>query len=135
MNRASLYQHANGLQRRDAKQILDEFSPLIKWRSGDSLLDVGCGSADVTIDFILPLMPINFSRLVGADISEQMVRHARDNFKHPYISFINMDIGADLNTLTKNIEPFDHIMSFYCLHWVQNQRCDNLLIFFFYFVI
>lgn len=123
MHKAALYQRANNLQRRDAKQVLEEFSSIVQWRpdGDDSLLDIGCGSGDVTIDFILPLMPVKFSRLVGTDISEQMVRYAGEQYKHPKISFDKMDIASDLGKSIRNSEPFDHVMSFYCLHWVQNQ--------------
>ena len=125
MNKACLYQRANSLQRRDAKQVLDEFAHMIQWRSdgNDSLLDIGCGSGDVTIDYILPLMPINFQRLIGVDISEQMIKYACDNFKHPDIKFYKADIGNDIEVKILNqINNFDHITSFYCLHWVQNQK-------------
>lgn len=124
MNRAALYQRSNGLQRRDAKLVLDNFAQCLQWRPDghDSLLDIGCGSGDVTIDFILPTMPRNFSRLVGVDLSEQMICHARDQYPHTKISFDNMDIGDDIDKYLVNLEPFDHVTSFYCLHWVQNQK-------------
>lgn len=124
MHKAALYQRSNGLQRRDAQQVLDEFSQVLHWRSDgcDSLLDIGCGSGDVTIDFILPIMPLNFSRMVGADLSEQMLLHAREHYPHPKITFDKIDIESDLEKYMRNVEPFDHITSFYCLHWVQNQK-------------
>lgn len=125
MHKAALYKHSNGLQRRDAKQVIDEFSHVLQWRSDgcDSLLDVGCGSGDVTIDFLLPILPINFQRLVGADISEEMVEFARQQYPDPRISFDKFDLNTDIDKQSIcNAEPFDHITSFYCLHWVQNQE-------------
>lgn len=124
MHKAGLYQRSNGLQRRDAKQAIEEFGPVMQWRADgyDSLLDIGCGCGDVTIDFILPILPRNFSRLVGGDLSEQMVRHAREHYGHAKISFDKIDIGGDLSKYMRTSEPFDHITSFYCLHWVQNQK-------------
>lgn len=124
MHKAVLYQRSNGLQRRDAKQVIEEFAQVMQWRSDghDSVLDVGCGCGDVTIDYILPILPRNFSRLVGVDLSEQMVRHAREHYGHPKISFDKVDIGADLSKYIRSVGPFDHVTSFYCLHWVQNQK-------------
>lgn len=132
----ALYQRSNGVQRRDAKQVLDEFAPLFRWRADgqDSLLDIGCGTGDVTIDFVLPLMPSRFSRLVGADLSDGMLAHARSTYPvsaHSRISFGKLDIGSSTAahggkaaaTLgPDHQQPFDHITSFYCLHWVQDQR-------------
>ncbi|XP_059609466.1 juvenile hormone acid O-methyltransferase [Phlebotomus argentipes] len=123
MNKAYLYQKSNSLQRRDAKEILKEFGHLIQWRGDgeDSILDIGCGSGDVLIDYLLPVLPQNYSRVIGADISEQMVRYARDTYGYlKGISFATMDIGA--LAMTSEIEPVHHITSFYCLHWVQNQK-------------
>lgn len=125
MHKASLYKRSNGLQRRDAKQTIEEFSHIIQWRSdgSDSLLDIGCGSGDVTIDFLLPILPDKFQRLVGVDLSDQMVEFAREQYPHPRILFEKFDLGIDLEKQQfRNVDPFDHITSFYCLHWVQNQE-------------
>lgn len=123
--KAALYHRSNDVQRRDAKQVLDEFAHLIQWRNDgkDSLLDIGCGTGDVTIDYILPLMPRNFSRLVGVDLSEQMIGHARKIYETEKISFEKLDISISIDEILENgTKPFDHITSFYCLHWVQNQK-------------
>lgn len=124
MHKAALYKRSNGLQRRDAKQTIDEFAMTLQWRSDgcDSLLDIGCGSGDVTIDFLLPILPLNFQRLVGVDISEEMVQFARQQYPHPRISFDKFDLSTDIDKQAFCCEPFDHITSFYCLHWVQNQE-------------
>ncbi|GAB0100130.1 Juvenile hormone acid O-methyltransferase [Sergentomyia squamirostris] len=122
MNKAYLYQKANSLQRRDAKEMLEEFGQLIQWREngGDVILDVGCGSGDVLVDYLLPVLPPNYGRVVGADISEQMVRYARDTYGHlKRVSFTTLDIQSEEISMD---ETFNHITSFYCLHWVQNQK-------------
>lgn len=124
MEHGRLYQHANGVQRRDAQQILADYGHLFRWRADgrDSLLDIGCGSGDVTVDYVLPLMPATYTRLVGADLSDGMLRHARETFADalPRLSFERLDIGLPLPGPAA--KPFDHITSFYCLHWVQDQR-------------
>lgn len=127
MNKAKLYSCSNGVQRRDAKEVIEEFGHLIQWREDnrDSLLDIGCGSGDVIVDFIYPLMPIKFDRLIGADLSNEMVRFARGQHKKYHkLSFIQMNIESDLTQTLTDIELFDHITSFYCLHWVQNQKYE-----------
>lgn len=130
MNDGALYQRSNPMQRNDAKQMIDTFSHQFKWRPDgeDSLLDIGCGSGDVTIDFILPVLPPKFKRLVGADISEGMLNYARQSYRHSKIDFEKLDVGLPLESKSWPI-PFDHITSFYCLHWVQNQQQAILNIF------
>lgn len=125
MHKAALYHQSNGLQRRDAEQIINEYAQILQWRSdgGDSILDIGCGSGDVTIDYLLPILPQNYRRMTGVDLSGDMVEYARKQYGNSRISFEQFDIGIDLEKqLLREIEPFDHIVSFYCLHWVQNQE-------------
>uniref|UniRef100_A0A182X8H7 Ras-related protein Rab-3 n=1 Tax=Anopheles quadriannulatus TaxID=34691 RepID=A0A182X8H7_ANOQN len=130
MNKANLYQQANGVQRRDAMEILKEYAPLISCpRDGEevALLDIGCGSGDVLVDYILPVLsrgstPV--ARAMATDISEQMVRHARESYRHvKTIEFDTLDIGIKLDSAKlSRWGQFSHVTSFYCLHWVQNQH-------------
>ncbi|KFB41593.1 AGAP005256-PA-like protein [Anopheles sinensis] len=130
MNKANLYQQANGVQRRDAMEILKEYAPLVSWsdRGGeDSLLDIGCGSGDVLVDLVLPLLggeATVLSRVLATDISDQMVRYARETYKHlKTVSFETLDIGSVLDAAwLSRSGQFSHVTSFYCLHWVQSQH-------------
>jgi juvenile hormone-III synthase len=122
MNEASLYKKSNGVQRRDAKKVLDEFSHLLKWNGSDTILDIGCGSGDVTVDYVLPILPETFKQLIGVDISQEMVKCAGDAYNIPRLGFKQLDISASVDSFVKKNQQFDHITSFYCLHWVQNQK-------------
>lgn len=125
MHNADLYHDANGEQRRDAEEVIKDYADRLKWRSDgtDSLLDIGSGSGDVTIDYLLPILPKTFSRLTGFDLSDEMVEYARTKYATPRISFEQFDIGVPLEEQAqRDVEPFDHVTSFYCLHWVQNQK-------------
>ncbi|XP_017064507.2 juvenile hormone acid O-methyltransferase [Drosophila eugracilis] len=123
MNQASLYQHANQVQRHDAKLILDEFASTLQWRSDgeDALLDVGSGSGNVLMDFVKPLLPIR-GQLVGTDISSQMVGYASKHYqREERTRFQVLDIGCE--RLPEELSGrFDHVTSFYCLHWVLNLK-------------
>ncbi|KAH8413227.1 hypothetical protein KR009_009057 [Drosophila setifemur] len=123
MNQASLYQHANQVQRHDAKVILDEFASTLQWRSDgeDTLLDVGSGSGNVLMDFVRPLLPIR-GQVVGTDISSQMVGFASKHYQgEERTRFQVLDIGCA--RLPQELRGrFDHVTSFYCLHWVQNLK-------------
>lgn len=125
MNKAALYKRSNDLQRRDAKHTIEEFSYILQWRPDgcDSLLDIGCASGDVTIDILLPILPSNFKRLVGVDVSQEMVEFSRQQYPLSRVSFEKFDVGLDIEKQQlRNAEQFDHITSFFCLHWIQNQE-------------
>lgn len=122
MNQASLYQRANLVQRHDAKLILDEFASKLQWRSDeqDSLLDVGSGSGNVLMDFVYPLLPKRYDQLIGTDISTKMVSYANKCYqRYARTEFQVLDIGAK-HLPDQFRGRFDHVTSFYCLHWVQN---------------
>ncbi|CAO1315914.1 unnamed protein product [Diamesa serratosioi] len=137
MNNAKLYHKSNALQKRDAKQILDEFSHLFNWRSDgtDSLLDIGSGAGDVLVECIIPKMPKNFAKVIGIDISEEMTRYANEKYQNKHVDFYKVDIASDFLTseliyfdekksfLSQSMElgNYDFITSFYCLHWIHNQ--------------
>lgn len=152
MNKAQLYNRSNVLQRRDAEQVIDEFghllrssscstsassnsssdedeelqSGVISEMSGETprLLDIGTGSGDVLVDFVLPLFASDV-QLVGSDISEEMVQFGRDYYRDlvEKVTFERLNIASDIQGFLKsqNGALFDHVTSFYCLHWVQDQ--------------
>lgn len=129
MHQASLYQRANNVQRHDAKQIMEQYANVIQWRHDghDALIDIGSGSGNVLMDFVYPLLPKNHELLMGTDISAKMVGYARKCYEaYDSAKFQILDIGCD--TLPKQLRGrFDHVSSFYCLHWVQNQKFVKII--------
>ncbi|XP_037927121.1 juvenile hormone acid O-methyltransferase-like isoform X2 [Hermetia illucens] len=123
----SEYSVYSSVQRYDAKKVLDEYAEKIKWRNdgNDTVLDIGCGTGDVTVEHILSHIPVKFRKLVGVDISQEMIGYAKRTHERKNISFEVLDIEGDEDDiqrfLVKHPERFDHVMSFYCLHWVPNQ--------------
>lgn len=134
MNNAKLYKKSNPLQRRDAQDIINEFSHLFEVNSDEfKLLDIGCGSGDVLVDIILPKLPSDLQnwQACGVDISKEMIKYARDNYENKFLEFFKVDIESDFlssqmsrTAAMGQIKPesFSFITSFYCLHWIQNQR-------------
>lgn len=125
MNRPELYHRANQVQRKDAKMVIQEFGNLFQWRldGGDRVMDIGCGSANVTMDFLEPILPANYEKLIGSDISQKMVDFATETYckTFPKVQFDQLDIGDDFMP-KKYLEQFDHITSFYCLHWISDTK-------------
>lgn len=125
MNRPELYAQVNKIQRRDAQEMLEEFADKIKWRldGNDSVLDAGCGSGDVTADILLPILPKQFQRLVGVDISYEMIEYARKTQTHPKLSFEQFDLCSNLEKQPLKCDgSFDHIFSFYTFHRVPDKK-------------
>lgn len=123
MEYTALYNRPNDVHRRVVKQLREEYSHQFRWRSDgkDSLLDIGCRAGDITVNYILPWLPSNFSRIVGVDLSDDMLHYAQENFQRSKVAFEKLDIG-ELLIRTDLYERFDHITSFFCLHFVQNQE-------------
>lgn len=125
MNQACLYQRANEVQRYDAEEILQEYAEKFEWRHDglDCLLDVGTGSGDVLMDFIYPIMPKQFQSVVGSDVSRKMMQFAEKCYsREKQCSFRVLDIATKDKLPEDMVGRFDHVTSFYCLHWIQNQR-------------
>lgn len=123
MNDPSTYRQWNPL-RENESEILQKYSKLINWRTDqlDSVLDIGCAGGDVTNDVLLPLLPAKFSRLIGVDVSENMLRFANENYANAKVSFDKLDIGVDISGFLKTHEPFDHAFSLLCLHLIPDQK-------------
>lgn len=137
MNNAKLYNKSNPLQKRDAEEIMKEFSHIFEEKLDGSrftLLDVGCGSGDVLVETILPKLQTELVDIVGVDISKEMIKYASEKYRSKYLRFLKFDIESDFlssKTLKRTVphpmgqlkpESFNFITSFFCLHWIQNQR-------------
>ena len=128
MNNPELYSKVNGLTHRDVKKLLEEFSDVIQWRNDgtDSVLDIGCGSGDVTSNILDAIMPKSFKCLKGIDKSLKMVQYANDHYKSSKVFFEQWDVTGEVNNEME--QQFNHIFSFYTLHWVQDQKFVQILI-------
>lgn len=123
MNNADSYAKNKKMQKEDALYLLDNYFRLIKLHPQgiDRILDVGCGDGEVTVEILFDKFPKKNQKIVGCDISENMVNYANKKYQNKkQISFLQLDIATVM--LPKELdESFHHIFSFYCLHWVQDQ--------------
>ena len=108
------------MQRRDASLALAEHLPNMTWKPDETILDIGCGSGDVTSSLLYPAIPTSISLLHGVDSSSDMVSYASDHHATDNVKFSVMDIAEIKHP--RNIFPagFDKIFSLYCLHWIED---------------
>ncbi|XP_055691296.1 juvenile hormone acid O-methyltransferase-like [Lutzomyia longipalpis] len=108
----------NRIRDSELKPIFSKYGYLLNWTPKEAILDVGCGTGDISSKFIYPLIPKNYSRYVCSDISPTMLKEAEKKFAgKPRVSFELLDITKKLN----ETNTFDHIFSMWCLMWVADQ--------------
>ncbi|XP_011685176.1 PREDICTED: NADH dehydrogenase [ubiquinone] 1 alpha subcomplex assembly factor 5-like [Wasmannia auropunctata] len=83
-------------------------------------MDVGCGPGDITKEILLPAIGSN-AQLIGTDISESMIKYANETFSEKRLQYEVLDIVIK-NLPKKYISEFEHIFSFYTLHWCSDIR-------------
>ncbi|KAK4881450.1 hypothetical protein RN001_004769 [Aquatica leii] len=113
----------NGIQaREDAINVINTHFYRIKPKPYCTVMDIGCGPGNVTHDLVYPHFLNSLNQLIGTDRSKEMIEFARKSYhNHPNIFFDVMDISAT-KIPTKFEESFDHIVSFYCLHLVNDHK-------------
>uniref|UniRef100_A0A1B0CU08 Putative juvenile hormone acid o-methyltransferase-like protein n=1 Tax=Lutzomyia longipalpis TaxID=7200 RepID=A0A1B0CU08_LUTLO len=115
---SNLIDQFNRIRDSELKPIFSKYDYLLKWKPNETILDVGCGTGDMSLEFIYPLIPEDYARYVCSDISASMIQEAEKNFEgKPRVSFEVLDITKDLN----ETNTFDYIFSMWCLMWVANQ--------------
>jgi juvenile hormone acid methyltransferase len=95
----------------------------MSWKTGEQVLDVGCGPGNMTTQVLMPRLPADFGLLVGADLSDDMIQYASKTYTHPKMRFIQFDLTEDIGN-TSQLQPssFDKIFSFFLLHWIADHR-------------
>lgn len=93
--------------------LLNEYLIL---KEGDSVLDIGCGTADI-VDFFS--VNINY---IGFDINPGYIEYAQSKYKDKVKLFCKRVSEADANTL----EKFDYIISLAVVHHLNDEEAINL---------
>jgi trans-aconitate 2-methyltransferase len=100
---AQLYDQMHSFVSRSAYPLVDLLAP----QPGEFLLDLGCGTGDLTADIAR-----RGTRVIGLDSSEEMLREART--KYPELTFVHGDARQ-----FHFDDPFDAIFSNAALHWIH----------------
>lgn len=109
---ASDYARIAGLQEAMAAEVLS----LLKLTDRERVLDLGCGSGQVTAQIAARVPQGN---VVGVDASAKMITFASQQFAPPAYSNLRFETG-DIRRLPFRNE-FDLVVSFNALHWIPQQ--------------
>ncbi|XP_037037800.1 juvenile hormone acid O-methyltransferase-like [Bradysia coprophila] len=103
------------------RALMEEYKDKFNWRADgrDSLMDVGCAGGGHTMEFVLPILPKNFDRLIGIDNSSEMIAYAHKTYSRPNIEFKTFDI---VEGDTKKLPQVDHIVSLYVFHLLSDHE-------------
>lgn len=125
MNQPKLYSKHNSLQTTDNIYVIEKFLDLIQWKNCNNesqrALDIGCGDGYTTSEILLPKLPKSLRKLVGCDISDKMVKFAKQTCTNARLDFRQLDV-TDEHVEQEFMDGFDYVFSFYCLHWIPDQQ-------------
>ncbi|XP_018044977.1 PREDICTED: juvenile hormone acid O-methyltransferase-like [Atta colombica] len=114
------YISSNEMQKCIISRVIKEFIKNLKSISG-ICMDVGCGPGDITNNILLPSLDLN-SVIIGTDIQMTMIEYAKKVYSHnTRLKFEMLDIQTK-NLPEKYISKFNHIFSFFTLHWCNELR-------------
>lgn len=86
--------------------------------SGKSIIDVGCGTGEVTAEFYA----LGSSKVIGIDQDKNMIKYARQHF--PQVNFLNVGAQDFQNSL---VESADFVTTFFMLHWLDSEQQEAAL--------
>ncbi|CAG9806042.1 unnamed protein product [Chironomus riparius] len=122
MNRAQVYAETNSQQIAGALKFFDIFGDFLKFKFQTkkiNLLDIGSGCGKVLSEITFNRSKLNFSKIIGIDKSNEMLKFAVKNYENDLISFCLMDIEEEIPKILRD-QQFDMVTSFYCLHWIKD---------------
>lgn len=117
MHNPSIYHGNNTIHIRDAFYYIEKYINFFNFRSTDKVIDIGCGNGDVTT-ILTKYVDCN---VTGVDISHKMVNYANECHQNEKLHFHVLNIEAK-ELPQKFCGEFHHIVSFWCLHWINDQR-------------
>ena len=81
-----------------------------------ALLDIGSGCGCILNEVFVGKSGLKFSKVIGIDKSEEIVKFSNEKYGSDLISFQVMDAEKETPENLKN-QKFDLVTSFYSLHW------------------
>ncbi|XP_070507627.1 juvenile hormone acid O-methyltransferase-like [Chironomus tepperi] len=122
MNNPELYNQCNQVQLHGVEKYFDFYREKLREKfSGKNieLLDIGSGCGRILSEVVIGKSGLNFSKVIGVDVSEEMVKFSQDKYGSDQVSFQVMDIVEEIPETLMD-RQFDIVSSFFCLHWVSD---------------
>ncbi|KAK5641172.1 hypothetical protein RI129_009719 [Pyrocoelia pectoralis] len=122
MSKPATFLRFNFNAREQFRYLARNYFKVLNLKEDSYVLDVGCGPGDITKYGLLPKLPKTTKKLVGIDISSDMINFAKMYHQDDKrLTYQVLDITT--NELPNNFrETFDHVFSFYCLHFASDLR-------------
>lgn len=106
---------------RDALYLIEKFKDFLTFKENEKIMDAGCGEGTTTLKCLLSFLPENFEKLECVDLNPKMLEIAKSLISNPRVKFTELDLCC--SDLPKElIGSFDHIFSFYMLHWIPKSN-------------
>lgn len=122
MQNAKLYTKNNDVQKMASRNFYNFFADILKNKFENreiTLLDIGSGCGKILSEVTVRESGLKFSKIIGVDKSEKMLKFSNDNYGSDLMSFFYMDVSDCVAKSLKD-QKFDMIISFACLHHVRD---------------
>ncbi|KAK5650478.1 hypothetical protein RI129_001507 [Pyrocoelia pectoralis] len=124
MNKPEVYfkSRACSTQTDYSRHIMEDYFPFIRQNSNNvkSVLDIGCGPGNTTLNVILPYLEQDTVEIIGIDKSPSMIDYAKKTYEDARVAFKEVNV---VEVAPRDfIERFDYIFSFWTFHWILDQR-------------
>ena len=111
---AALYKEKAKLQRESGREFIDEISP----KPGDTILDLGCGTGELTVYLAELVGPTG--KVIGVDPDCARIKLAQESYQH--IENLTFVEGCGDKFPDMELGKYDLIFSNYVLHWIINKE-------------
>ncbi|KAF5305574.1 hypothetical protein FQA39_LY01665 [Lamprigera yunnana] len=122
MNKCDVYRKVQYMSLDSSQKILQKYFHMKPQDTSEkkTFLDIGSGLGNIACNTLLPLFKGSIEKAIGFDISNEMVDFANANYGNSILSFEVLDILH--SDLSKYLNCFDYVFSFWTLHWFKDQR-------------
>jgi len=122
MDNPELYTENNQLQEFGVERFFNFHGEYLRneYRGKEiTLIDIGSGCGRVLTEVVVGKSGLKFSKIIGIDKSEEMVRFSSEKYGNDLMSFQVMDTEGEIPESLKN-QQFDMVTSFFCLPYCKD---------------